>query len=212
LELRRTIVKEIKERVLEIADIAKACPENLQAVCFETLLKHFLAGLEPDAAKPKKEQPAKQPQGEALLKAEAEEQQIKQEDLRDSDLHVKVKRFMQKEGVTLEQLNNLFFREGQKILPIFDDLKTTRMAESQIRVTLLQCLIKAIATGEFETEVETIRAECSTRKCYDSPNFTAIFRKNSSLFDFDKFDRKTKTVRLSDAGRKELAGIIKELQ
>jgi hypothetical protein len=205
-------MKDIKEKVLEIADVAKACPENLQVACFETLLKHFLTGLETVPSKRKKEAPLGQVQRDPVKKIEGTEEQIKQEDLRDSDIHLKVKRFMQKERVTLEQLNNLFFREGDKILPLFDDLKTTRMAESQIRVTLLQCLIRAITTGEFETEVEAVRTECTFRKCYDSPNFAAIFRHNSTLFDFDRFDRKTKTVRLSDGGKKEVAELIKELQ
>jgi len=205
-------MKDIKEKVLEIADIAKACPENLQTVCFETLLKHFLAGFETAPAKLKKEQLPRQPQGDAESKAENLEGQTKQEDLRDTDIHVKVKRFMQKEGVTLEQLNNLFFREGDKVLPLFDDLKTTQMKESQIRVALLQCLIRAISTGEFETEVEAVRTECTLRKCYDSPNFTANFRHSRTLFDFDKFDKKSKSVRLSESGRKELGDLVKKLQ
>lgn len=207
-------MKDMKDKVLEIADIAKACPENLQAVCFETLLKHFLACLTPTPAKSKKDGTAKSlqekdaPEG----KTESEAQLAKQEDIRDSDLHMKVKRFMQKEAVSLDQLNNLFYREGEKILPLFDDLKTTRMAESQIRIALLQCLVNAFATGEFEADIEAVRAECTQRKCYDSPNFAANFKKNNSLFDFDKFDRTTKTVRLSDTGRKELADVVKELQ
>jgi hypothetical protein len=207
-------MKDIKEKVLEIADVAKSCPENLQAICFETLLKHFLAGFTTAPVKPKNEEPPK-PQGEEGAPAGKPEMLMppaKQDDLRDADLHVKVKRFMQKDGVTLGQLNDLFYKEGDKILPLFDDLKTTRMAEGQIRITLLQCLVKAIATGEFETDVESVRAECDLRKCYDNANFTTNFRNNSSLFDFDKFDRNTKTVRLSDSGKKELAYLVKELQ
>jgi len=207
-------MKNIKDKVLEIADIAKACPENLQAVCFETLLKHFLSCLMPTTEKSKKDETAKPlkeketPEG----KTEPETQPAKQEDIRDSDLHMKVKRFMQKEVVSLNQVNNLFYREGDKILPLFDDLKTTHMAENQIRITLLQCLVNAFATGEFEADIEAVRAECIQRKCYDSPNFAANFKKNKSLFDFDKFDRTAKKVKLSDTGRKELADIVKELQ
>jgi len=204
----------MKDKVLEIADIAKACPENLQEICFETLLKHFLAGLAPAPVKSKKEEPATPFKGKDApeAKTETEAQPAKQEDIRDSDLHMKAKRFMQKETVSLDQLNNLFYREGDKILPLFDDLKTTRMAESQIRIALLQCLVHAFTTGDFEADVETVRAECVQRKCYDLPNFAANFKKNISLFDFDKFDRTTKTVRLSDTGRKELANVVKELQ
>ena len=207
-------MKDFKVKVLEIAEIAKACPDNLQGICFETLLKHFLAGLLPAPIRPKKDELPLQPAKEGALEgaAQAEITPKKQEDIRETDLHMKVKRFMEKAGVTLEHLNNLFYREENTILPLFDDLKTTRMAESQIRITLLQCLVNAFASGKFETDVEAIRTECGTRKCYDSANFATNLRNNSNLFDFDKFDRTTKTVRLSDLGKKELADIVKELQ
>ena len=207
-------MKDIKDKVLEIADIAKACPENLQPVCFETLLKHFLAGLAAVPGKPKKdEQGGPLKDGKAReAKTETEKQGAEQEDIRESDVHMKAKRFLHKETLSLDQLNALFYREGDKILPVFEDLKTTRMAESQIRIALLQCLVRALTTGEFQADVEAIRAECIERKCYDRSNFGAIFKNNSSLFDFDKFDRTTKTVRLSDPGRKQLAVVIKELQ
>jgi hypothetical protein len=207
-------MKDTKDKILEIAEIAKACPENLQAICFETLLKHFLAGLAPAPAKSKKEEPATPPKDKDAPGANdgADAGTAKQEDIRDSDLHMKARRFMQKESVTLEQLNGLFYREGDQVRPLFDDLKTTRMAESQIRIALLQCLVHALTTGDFDTDVESVRAECIQRKCYDLPNFAANFKKNNTLFDFDKFDRATKTVRLSDTGRKELANVVKELQ
>ena len=34
-------MSKLKEKVLELAEIAKECPENLQVVCFELLLKHY---------------------------------------------------------------------------------------------------------------------------------------------------------------------------
>ena len=35
---------DLKERVLEIVSIAKECPENLQPLCFELLLRDYLEG------------------------------------------------------------------------------------------------------------------------------------------------------------------------
>ena len=66
--------------------------------------------------------------------------------------------------------------------------------------------------GDFDADVEAVRKECTDRKCYDSTNFAAHFRNNKTLFAFDKYTKTTKTVRLSEAGRKELAQVIKELQ
>ena len=81
-----------------------------------------------------------------------------------------------------------------------------------MRVTLLQALQNAIHTGQFEAEVQQVRTECSDRKCNDKPNFAANFKKNKEFFDFDQYTKTTKTVKLSEAGRKELAKIVKELQ
>jgi hypothetical protein len=207
-------MKKIKDAVLEIVEIAQACPENLQQICFQTLLTHFLQGLKTPAAQGEREVKVEQKskdEGDQAAK-DVEKKEMVQEDLDESDLHLKAKKFLQKEGLTIEHLNNLFYKEGGDIQPLYDDLKTTRMSESQIRITLLQSLVHAIRTGEFEATVEAVRTECSQRKCYDRANFTATFKNNKTLFGFDKFDKTTKSVRLSDAGRKELSDLIKELQ
>jgi len=202
-------MKKIKEKVLEIAEIAKSCPDNLQSICFETLLKHYLATIAITSPLPETIQKEVKPE-QAVAAVEAATQ--KQEDLKETDLHVKVKRFMEKETITIDLLNNLFYKEGDKILPLFDDLKTTRTSESQIRVALLQSLVNAFTTGEFQSSVEEIRDICIQRKCYDKNNFSSNFKNNKNLFDFEKFDRSTTNVKLSDPGKTELANIIKELQ
>jgi hypothetical protein len=210
-------MKQIREKVLEIVEIAKACPENLQAICFETLLKYYLEKQSPGSAKGRKDVTAEtaksdEPEAESSGREKQTQPGAKQEDIRESDLHLKARKFMEKEGVTIAQINNLFYKEGEKILPLFDNLKTTRMAESQVRVTLLQCLINALSTGDFQAQLETVRTECTERKCYDGTNFMSNFRNNRGLFDSENIDRKTKSLRLSEAGKKELAKIIKELQ
>lgn len=119
---------------------------------------------------------------------------------------------MKKYGITIEQLNNLFYKDEGKITPLYEDLKTTRMAEGQIRIALLQALGNGMATGEFQASVEAVRSEANARKCYDSPNFAKNFNNNASLFDFDKYDKSMATIKLSEDGRKELAEVIKEIQ
>ncbi len=208
-------MKEIKNKVREIAEIAKTCPDNLQVVCFETLLKHYLGSLEQTGQEKTTGMPSTggtPKETAATTTGTPPTNPVKQDDVKDADLHLKAKRFMEKEDVTLEQINNLFYKEGPDIKPLFDDLKTTRMAESQIRVTLLQCLVAAMLNGEFEASITDVKTECTQRKCLDSSNFTANFRNNGTLFDSAKIDRRTQTLRLSDAGRKELADLIKELQ
>lgn len=204
----------LKNTVLEIVEIVKECPENLQALCFELLLRHELEALSP--TKKQKESTAESGSGTDETPAErikpiVEDTAKSQEDLSETDLHVKVKHFMKKQGVSFEQLNNLYYKEGSAILPLYEDLKTTRMAEAQIRIALLQSLQNAIADGEFQCQVANVRTECNERKCYDGGNFAKNFKNNASLFDGD-YDKSTASMKLSEDGKKELAEIIKELQ
>lgn len=202
---------DLKKAVQGFAGIAKDLPENLQVVAFQLLLQHHLDSL----GAPKKAghvQPDVEPDGASPDAKTVEESAPNQEDLVLSDIHIKARRFLEKYSVTMEELNNLFYKEAGTILPLYDDLKTTRMAEGQVRVALLQSLLHSFESGDFEAKVEDVRQECTDRKCYDSNNFTAIFKNNKSLFDFETYTKGTKTVRLSADGLKELAEVIKELQ
>ena len=113
--------------------------------------------------------------------------------------------------MTVDNLNALVYKDDGAFKPLYEDLRTTRMAEGQIRITLLQALIAGMKSGVFEADSEAVRAECGTRKCYDGANFGKNFNNNAALFDgFDKYERGTK-LRLSEDGRKEPAEVIKEL-
>lgn len=210
----------LKEKVLEIAEIAKECPENLQVVCFDLLLRHHLDSLstkQSNSANPATQAPAAAvpptPSASADDKKTAIEDIVKgQDDISESDLHIKARHFMKKCGISIELLNNLFYKDDGKIAPLYEDLKTTRMAEGQIRITLLQALRNAMSNGEFQASIEEVRAEANIRKCYDKNNFSANFNNNVSLFDFEKYEKAIQTVKLSEIGRKELAEVIKELQ
>jgi hypothetical protein len=206
----------LKEKVLELAEIAKECPENLQVVCFELLLKHHLDSLTTKQSKPADvgtQTPPPPPGSSDEGKRPAIEDIVKgQDDISESDMHIKTRHFMKKCSISIEQLNNLFYKDDGKIAPLYEDLKTTRMAEGQIRIALLQSLRNSMSNGEFQASVAEVRTEATARKCYDKSNFAANFNNNASLFEFEKYEKSTQTVKLSEDGRKELAEIIKELQ
>jgi len=209
-------MSKLKEKVLELADIAKQCPENLQPICFELLLTHYLNSLSPKITKtPEAAIDALTPPADSTIetKARALDEVAKgQDDISETDLHIKTRHFMKKCGVSLEHLNNLFYKDNGQVAPLYEDLKTTRLAEGQIRIALLQALRNAMTNGEFQASVEDIRAEAIARKCYDTNNFAKNFNNNAALFDFAKYEKSTDMVKLSEDGRKELAEVIKELQ
>lgn len=210
-------MEDLKKELKKIVDITKECPENLQQSCFGILLRDFLESRKRDEGKGKElpDTAAKKPKEtspEHKVTATTEVANGQGSDITPSELHVKARKFMEKYSISIEQLNQIYYKEGDKILPLFDDLKTTRTSESQIRVALLIALVNALSSGEFDANVEEVRAECQTRKCYDMNNWSNNFRNNASLFDFGKYKKGLKAVRLSETGKKELAVLIKELQ
>jgi hypothetical protein len=210
-----TSMSKLKEKVEEFAEIAKSLPQNLQVICFDLLLRnHLEGGKRPAETKSPTPETPTGPIGPpaAIPAAPAPNAGVKQQDLTNADLHLKARKFLDKHALSISQLNNLFFKEDGQLKPLYEDLKTTRMSESQIRVTLLLALRRGLTDGEFETDVESVRDQCNQRKCYDSNNFSANYNNNKTLFDFKKFTKDTKSVRLSEVGRKELADIIQELQ
>lgn len=200
----------LKDKIAEIVELVNMVPTNLQEKCFEVLLSHHLAKL---GTRENVEQRAAAAKG-AEDSASAPATELKAgEDLQLKDLQVKARKFLEKHGLSIDHLNQLFYKEGNDLKPLYEDLKTTKTAESQTRIALLLALQSAITTGEFVFNGETVRDECRIRKCYDPGNFTQNFKNNAALFDgFDKYVKSSPNIRLSDGGREELSKLINELQ
>jgi hypothetical protein len=120
---------------------------------------------------------------------------------------------LKKELLTVEQISQIFYKENGDLKPLYDDLKTTKAAESQIRIALLSAFRNAINNGDFQFNGEDVRKETIVRKCYDAKNYSANFRNNKTLFDnFDTYDKNYPVVSLSTEGKTKLAEIVKDLQ
>jgi hypothetical protein len=197
----------LKDKISEFVALAKQCPDNLQETCFRVLLEDFLA-----SGKRTPPVDTRKTSGEDKPESPTPPDTGSQGDIRESDIHVKVKRFMEKEGVSLDDLNQVFYKEGESFLPLFDSLGTTKTSESQIRVSLLRALQAALATGDFAVNLDEVKLECQQRKCYDGSNWGNNFSNNARLFDFKKFSKDIKSAKLSDAGKKELADLLKQLK
>ncbi len=184
----------------------------MQEKCFELLLTDFLSQ-QHSKIKRKNEKDEVEKEIEKPIDIIEKPSDKRQEDIQERDLHVKVKQMMKKENLAVEQINQIFYKEDGEIKPLYDDLKTTKAAESQIRIALLFALQNAIQNGDFQFNGEEVRKETQSRKCFDAANFTTNFKNNKFLFDnFESYERNNPLINLSTDGKTKLAQIIKDLQ
>ena len=195
---------ELKDEIRQIVELTSSLPENLQLRCFELLVGDLLS-----------RQGATPPPGTSVSSNTNGVTPTFEggagEDIEAKDIHVKTRKFMEQNQISFDQLNEVFYKDEEgAIQPLYEDLKSTKIAESQIRIALLQALRYAIAHGDLSFVRDEVRAECQTRKCYDGPNFASNFKNRTSFFE--SLDKDTLRVRLAEPGRKELAVVIKSLQ
>lgn len=191
---------DLRKAISEFAEIVKTVPTNLQEKCFELLLKDYLQ--RGNTVRSNGSAPSEIP-------STTGDQAESGEDIVSKDLHAKTKAFLKQNDLTAADLNELFFKENGEFKPLYDDLGTTGMSDGQIRIALLQALVKAMNSGDFEFNKDSVRSEAKERKCCDNSNFAGNFTANSRLFE--KLEKKSKSVKLSAAGRHRLAELIKEL-
>lgn len=211
---------DLKEQVKEIIEIVALVPESLKTTCFELLLKEALAKRASPPPPPPSPPPAPAPTPKVATEADDKNNETQQppatqpkvndgSDIGLADIHMKTRKFLEKNDVTLGQLNNVFYKNDGTFEALFTDLGVTGMSEGQIRIAMLQSMHRALTDGEFVASVEAIREECKMRKCYDKANFTRIFKNNAATFDFGTWEAGVTEVRLSEQGKKELAAAIK---
>jgi len=198
--LFKNMEKDIKKIIKGILEIVSTCPKELQQVCFEILLTHYLSGMKG------KIQPITPG---VLVKPEPKEKGGR--DIVLTDLHTKAKRFIEKYGVLIKNINQIFYKENESFKPLYDDLGTTQLTKSQIRLAVLKALKNGMKDGNFEFDIEVVRQECQDRKCYDSANFAGNFKKRKVFFTGFEKRKKNEPVKLSAKGKDFLAELIKEL-
>lgn len=198
--------KDIEVKLDEILSLVKKCPENLQEKCFELLFSYYF--------------PNPHHQQKSLVKeiggdtVEEQNPSVPEntggDEIKLNQVHTKVKALLKNGDLTIEDINNLFYQENSEFKPLYDDLKSTKMADSQIRLTLLGALKNALKDGEFKISVEEIRSLCDAHKCLDGANFAANFKKSKDLFT-EEYKKGTTDIFLSPAGKKELIKIASEI-
>ena len=179
------------QKLKEITDLAESVPEAFRLKCFELLLSHHLSSVQ-----------------EAKNGTKGTPKETKTEFLKQTFiLPIDVKAFLNQYSIDEVVLKKLYFIEGYNVRHIYN-LKVHKKAAAQIQHALLMSLENALINGEFRFKIETLRQRCKDLKCFDTANFMAILKKNSSLF---KSLDDEEAVFLSTDGKAELANIIEEL-
>lgn len=143
---------DLKEEIKEIVDIVTLVPESLKVMCFELLLRdalakrHLPAKPSPATAQAVREVEPKTPKsatpaGESGNDAESAATSASSvqpkvnggSDITMSDLHMKTKRFMTTNSVTLDHINNVFYKEGNSFELLITDFGAKSMAGAQMR-------------------------------------------------------------------------------
>lgn len=210
---------DLKKEIVDIIEIVQQCPEKLQEKCFEMLLSQYIS-----EHKVGKNQKAVE---ESVVKSFTLEDEVvdsavgesgtnsnSSDEIKISDFHIKTQRFFSSNGISISNINDLYYKEDGKLMPLYETLGSTKMSECQIRLELLTAFENSFSNpnGDMSFNGEEIRQRCQAMKCYDLANFSTNIKKSSNLLDNfnDKYDKNTEYI-LSAEGKKELAKTILEL-
>lgn len=210
---------ELKKEILDIIEIVQQCPEKLQEKCFEMLLSQYISEHKVEEKQTMvKERVVKNiaVEDETVESTEGERttNDSSSDEIKITDFHIKIQRFFSSNGISISDINDLYYKEDGKLMPLYESLGSTKMSECQIRLELLTAFENSFSStnGDMSFNGEEVRQRCQAMKCYDTTNFSTILKKSSNLLDNfnDKYDKSTDYI-LSIEGKKELAKIILEL-
>lgn len=194
----------IKKEIKEIAEISSGVPEAFRERCFEILLENLLAESK-EASPPSnpvhKENPP--PAKNNIDPGKPAGQSI--------PIPAKVRVFMQRSGVTDDDLQALFLFEDEE-LHFIKEPAATAVAVGQIEWALLIALKNGILKNDMSCDAESVRSICQEKGYYDRKNFTAIFKRtaNAKLFN-SPLEPQGDAQALSNDGQVALGKIVKSL-
>lgn len=204
----------LKSEIKEIITIVNQCPEALQEKCFELLLDNYLRAN--NQAKPTK---TIDKSVEIIDKTDntdepkEEKTSNNEEEIVLTDFHIKTRKFLETNNITIGMINALYYKEDGKLMALYESLNSNKMTDCQNRIALLTAFENSFSNGgEMVFNGEVVRQRCQDLKCYDAPHFADTFKRFSSLFDnwTGKYEKKAQ-YSLSPEGKKELANVLLEL-
>lgn len=182
------------EELQKIVELADRVPEVYREKCFELLLGYALhATLSPMPVVPSIPS--------ALPEAPASGGKL-------FVLPIDVRAFLSQYALDESTPWKFFIAEGQEIRPIYQ-LQATKKATAQIQHALMMALEHALSSGQFQIDIEALRARCNDQKCYDGRNFMKNIKDKANLF---KPIVDGEPLSLSPDGKTELADLIEQLK
>ncbi len=180
--------EKIQQIIEDILEIVNTIPEEYRVSTYELLLKIALGegGLQP-------------------LRTRSEPEILEFELIIPSN----VKAFLKAHNLAEDVIENLFYTQDGKAIPIYDKyIDTSKKRSAQLHFSLLKALENALLDGKFVFSAEDIRSKTIDMKCYDENNFSGMWAYHSEQFK-DTSD-KTK-IELSHTGKENLANLIKSI-
>jgi hypothetical protein len=182
-----------KEELKKIVELVETVPQEYRQKCFEILLSHSLQATTSTSL--------------PLLPSGSVSSQVTIPS-KAFVLPIDVKAFLGQYGLEEPLLWKFYFIEGDQVRPIYR-LSTRKKAVAQIQHALMLSLENAIATGQFQVDVEVLRSRCQDQKCYDRPNFMKNIKANANLFKTVAGDQ---PMSLSPDGKSTLADLLEQLK
>lgn len=180
-----TQYEKYRKPIQDIINFTDTIDGEYREKCFEILLNHYLFG-------------------DAPITVSAPEAP-RRDALNVEDMSSETKVFLDQNNITAEMINKLFIKEKGEVHGAYKITETKR-SKAQIQVALLTALENALRgpSGVFEFSVNTVRQRCIDIKMYDGRDFYINFMDAAGLFGSLNYE----TIKLSNIGKSELAGIV----
>lgn len=170
-------------------------PEAFQEKCFEVLLSNLLA----EEVNPKQDAQNTPPPSSSQNRSS--ENRV--------PMHAAVRAFMQRTGVTDDELNAVMLHDSGEIYFVHQPTTKT-VSQGQIEWSLLLALKRAVLSGEFVVDPEDVRSICKEKGFYSQDHFAEYFKKKAGLFRGPMVPQGSPQP-LTPDGQTELAKLIKTL-
>lgn len=155
---------ELKEEIKDIIEIVQQCPEKFQERCFEILLNQYITDYRGEKSKIKGESKQHQIVVEENKNVDVgyTEESIQTDEIKQTDFHIKVQRFMGTNGISISDINNLYYKDNDKLMPLYETLGSTKMNECQMRIALLTAFENSFSdsNGDMTFNGEVVRQRC----------------------------------------------------